>query len=96
MCVFCLHIYLRTTCMPSVHGAQQRALDLLKLEIEWPVVSGYVGAGNLNPLEEYLMLLLSHVSSPCAFLNFQKYVLVILTIYENVHICADALGGGRH
>lgn len=52
MCVFCLHIYLRTTGMPSVHGGQQRALDLLKLEIEWPVVSSYVDTGNLNPLEE--------------------------------------------
>lgn len=52
MCVFCLHIYLCTTCMPSVHEGQQRALDLLELEFDWPVVSGYVGSGNLNPLEE--------------------------------------------
>lgn len=31
--------------MPGIHGEQQRALALLELEFEWPVVSNYMGAG---------------------------------------------------
>lgn len=45
MCVFCLHICLFTAHMPGIYGGQQRALDLLELEFEWPVVSDCVGAG---------------------------------------------------
>lgn len=45
MYVFFLHTCLFTAHMPGIHGGQQRALDLLELEFEWPVVSDCVGAG---------------------------------------------------
>ena len=35
MCIYvCLHIGMKSTCMPGAHGSQERALDTLALELQ--------------------------------------------------------------
>lgn len=45
MCVFCLHVYLCNICVPGTHKGQQKASDLLELELQ-TIMSHYVGAGS--------------------------------------------------
>ena len=42
---FCLHVHLRTTCVPGIHKGQKKTLDLLEEDLQM-AVSCYVAAGN--------------------------------------------------
>lgn len=64
---FCLHVHLRTTCVPGIHKGQKKTLDLLEEDLQM-AVSCYVGFE-----KTYMGLLieqpLSHLSSPCFLLS---------------------------
>ena len=43
--MFCLHMFMHTTCVIGALKAKKKASDLLELEL-WMVVNHHVGAGN--------------------------------------------------
>ena len=50
--MFCLHVYLYTTCVPGARGGQKKASDPLELDYRRLRVALWMLAWNLGPLKE--------------------------------------------
>lgn len=79
--VFCLHVCVPTTCIPGAQGDQERAWNLLEMELQ-TVVKHHVGAGNGSQFSGRVTGALS-----CRTISSVAETLVLVFTSHCIHLC---------
>lgn len=89
LCIFCLHVCLRSTCVPGICRGEKRAVELLGWELQ-TVVSHHMGAGNRawllpkNPYQRddwWLCLINVYMQILWKLVQFMQLQIFLLIIY---------------